>query len=266
MKPHNLPAGRGQLPPGAIGHNRGVVRSNYAFLAPEGVLISRLPAYADTIVRFLASPVLGARFVQFILEFAKDGGAVRPLQEEGIQHFYYVLSGAAEIRIADGAARIMEQGGFAYIPPGAAFTLRSAKSQPARVLGLRKRYERADGIAQPDAIVSSLDEVPITNHTGAEGRGFQHLLPFGDLRFDFEMNLMRFQPGSYFPDVETHIMEHGLYMLQGQGLYFLGDEWHEIWADDFIWMGGFCPQQFYPTGFGEAVYLLYKNVNRDVPL
>jgi (S)-ureidoglycine aminohydrolase len=55
-------------------------------------------------------------------------------------------------------------------------------------------------------------------------------------------------------------------MLEGQGLYLLGDDWHEIWADDFIWMGPFCPQQFYPTGFGEAVYLLYKNMNRDVPL
>jgi (S)-ureidoglycine aminohydrolase len=188
------------------------------------------------------------------------------VQEDGVQHFYYVLSGAAEIRIGNGPARVMEHGGFAYIPPGEAFTLRAANAQPARILGLRKRYEQAPGIAQPGAIVSSLSEVPITNHTGAEGRGFQHLLPFGDIRFDFGMNVMRFQPGAYFPDVETHIMEHGLYMLEGQGLYFLGDEWHEIWADDFIWMGGFCPQQFYPTGFGEAVYLLYKNVNRDVPL
>lgn len=266
MRPHNLPLGRGQLPPGAIGHNRGVVRPNYAFLPPEGVLTSRLPFYDKTIVRFLAGPVLGARFVQFILEFENGGGAVRPVQEDGVQHFYYVLSGAAEIQIGSGPTQMMEQGGFAYVPPGGAFSLRAAGDQTARVLGLRKRYEAAIGVPQPEAIVSSLSEVPITNHTGAEGRGFQHLLPFGDIRFDFEMNLMRFQPGAYFPDVETHIMEHGLYMLQGQGLYFLGDEWHEIWADDFIWMGGFCPQQFYPTGFGEAVYLLYKDVNRDVSL
>jgi (S)-ureidoglycine aminohydrolase len=194
------------------------------------------------------------------------GGATRPIQEDGVQHFYLVLSGAADIQIAGGPARPMGEGGFAYVPPGDAFVLRAADNQTARVLGLRKRYEKADGIPQPEAIVSNLSEVPITNHTGAEGRGFQHLLPFEDIRFDFEMNLMRFKPGAYFPDVETHIMEHGLYMLEGQGLYLLGDEWHEIWADDFIWMGGYCPQQFYPTGFGEAAYLLYKNVNRDVPL
>src|SRR3954452_14974067 len=73
-------------------------------------------------------------------------------------------------------------------------------------------------------------------------------------------------PAGGFPAVETHIMEHGLYMLEGQGLYLLGDDWHEIWADDFIWMGSFCPQQFYPTGYGRAVYLLYKDVNREVAL
>ena len=80
------------------------------------------------------------------------------------------------------------------------------------------------------------------------------------------MNLMYFDPGTCFPAVETHIMEHGLYMLEGQGLYYLDGEWHEVWAGDFIWMGSFCPQQFYPTGYGKTVYLLYKDVNRDVVL
>jgi (S)-ureidoglycine aminohydrolase len=265
MQPHELKLPHGHLPPGAIGHNRGVVRPNYAFFAPEGVLNSRLPHYDGTVARFLAAPVLGAEFAQFVLHIEAGGGTNRTVREEGVQHFYYVLSGTADLRIADAAANTLDKGGFAYIPPGTPFTLRNAGSAPLRVLGLRKRYETID-LPQPEPIVSSERDVPVTNHTGAHGRGFQHLLPFGDMRFDFEMNLMRFAPGTSFPAVETHIMEHGLYMLEGQGLYLLGDDWHEIWADDFIWMGPFCPQQFYPTGFGEAVYLLYKNMNRDVPL
>lgn len=80
------------------------------------------------------------------------------------------------------------------------------------------------------------------------------------------MNVMWFAPGTFFPAIETHVMEHGLFMLEGQGLYLLDDEWHEIWADDFIWMGPFCPQQFYPSGPEEACYLLYKDMNRDIPL
>lgn len=256
----------GRLPPGAIGHNRGAVRPNYAFIPPEGVLTSRLPAYEATDVRFLAAPVMGARFAQFVLDIEPGGGTRGAISEPGVQHVFYGLAGAAAISVAEGAPSGMTAGGFAYVPPGVPFRLRNEGGVPARVLALRKRYETVPDFDPPDPIVSHRDAVPRTNPTGLDGRAFQFLLPPGDLRFDFEMNLMWFEPGAFFPAVETHVMEHGLYMLEGQGLYLLGTEWHEIWAGDFVWMGGFCPQQFYPTGFDAAAYLLYKNVNRDVAL
>jgi (S)-ureidoglycine aminohydrolase len=266
MRPHQLPQTAGRPAVGAIGHNRGVVARNYAFMPPEGVLVSRLPHLEKTIVRILAAPVLGAAFAQYVLEIEPGGGTRAPFAENGIQHFYYGLSGEAAFAIEDGAPVAFRKGSFAYLPAGTAFSLRNDSAEPVRVLALRKRYEPASGLAVPEPILSHQDAVPVTNHTGMEGRGFQFLLPYGDLRFDFEMNLMWFKPGTCFPDVETHVMEHGLYMLEGQGLYFLGRDWHEIWARDFIWMGGYCPQQFYPTGFDDSCYLLYKNVNRDVGL
>lgn len=266
MRPHQIPQVQGRPAVGAIGHNRGVVAPNYAFMPPEGVLVSRLPHFDKTIVRILAAPVLGARFAQYVLEIEPGGGTRAPFAEEGIQHFYYGLSGEAAFALDGQPATAFTKGSFAYLPPGTAFTLRNESSEKVRVLALRKRYEPAPGLSVPEPILSHQDDVPVTNHTGWEGRGFQFLLPYGDLRFDFEMNLMWFKPGTCFPDVETHVMEHGLYMLEGQGLYFLGRDWHEIWAQDFIWMGGYCPQQFYPTGFDDACYLLYKNVNRDVAL
>ncbi|WP_374818841.1 hypothetical protein [Brucella grignonensis] len=61
-------------------------------------------------------------------------------------------------------------------------------------------------------------------------------------------------------------MEHGLYMLEGHGMYFLDDRWYEVWKDDVIWMAPFVPQQFVPMGSEMSAYLLYKNVNRDVRL
>lgn len=265
MRPSAFPVQAGRLPPGAIGHNRAVVRSNYAFLPPEGVLNSRLPGYEATIVRFLAAPVMGAQFAQFILEIAVGGGTRHALVEAGIQQFHYVLSGTVQMSIGGSLPKELTTGGFVYVPPGSALTMKNIGDGPARIIGLRKRYQ-AINLPTPEPIISRREDVPISNHTGLQGRGFQFLLPSGDMRFDFEMNLMHFKLGTYFPDVETHVMEHGLYMLEGQGLYLVGDEWHEIWADDFIWMGGFCPQQFYPTGFDDALYLLYKNVNRDVAL
>jgi (S)-ureidoglycine aminohydrolase len=265
MIPSIPKAAPGRVPAGAIGHNRGVVQRNYAFMPPEGVLVSRLPAYADTIVRFLAAPSLGAEFAQFVLEIAPGGGTPAQITSD-VQHFFYVLSGAAHLTLNGAQAETLPAGGYAYIPPGTPFTLRNAGAEGARVLAVKKRYQEAPGLAPPPAFTGLRDDSRQTNHTGFEGRGFIHLTGYGDMRHDFEMNLMYFEPGTCFPAVETHIMEHGLYMLEGQGLYYLGQDWHEIWAGDFIWMGSFCPQQFYPTGQGRAVYLLYKNVNRDVLL
>ncbi len=251
-----------RVPPGAIGHNRGIVRPNYAFIPPDGVLMSRLPHYAGTTVRFLAAPSLGAGFAQFILEIEPGGGTTEPFTDD-VQTFLYVLQGTATLTL-EHTPHPLQPGAYAYLPPGTPFTLRA--DAPTRILAVRKRWQPAPGLTPPPAFTGQRDDAKQTNHTGFQGRGFIHLTGYGDLRHDFEMNLMYFDPGTCFPAVETHIMEHGLYMLEGQGLYLLGDDWHEIWQHDFIWMGSFCPQQFYPTGYTRAVYLLYKDVNRDVAL
>jgi (S)-ureidoglycine aminohydrolase len=265
MHPTDLPGQPGVVPPGAIGHNRGVVGRNFAFIPPEGVLKSRLPAWKSATVRFLAAPALGAGFAQYMLEIEPAGGTAQPICVD-LQHFFYVVAGGVDVTVGSDPPVELAVGAFVYVPPGVSFTMSCHPTAPARIIAVKKRYEKAEGIAAPTAIIGQQQAMPMTNHTGLQGRGFKHLLPMGDLRFDFEMNLMFFQPGVCFPAVETHIMEHGLFMLEGQGLYYLDNSWHEIWVDDFIWMGSFCPQQFYPTGLNHSVYLLYKNVNRDVVL
>ncbi|MFM8365021.1 MAG: cupin domain-containing protein, partial [Verrucomicrobiota bacterium] len=62
--------------------------------------------------------------------------------------------------------------------------------------------------------------------------------------------------------VEHHIMEHGLIMLAGQGVYRLEDEWYPVREGDVIWMAPYCPQWFVAMGDAPASYLYYKNVNR----
>ena len=91
----------------------------------------------------------------------------------------------------------------------------------------------------------------------------QHLTPYEDLGFDMGINLQVFDPGAYFSFVESHVMEHGLYMLYGQGIYWLNRDYIEVQKDDFIYMAPYCPQFFYPTGWKKSAYLLYKDVNRD---
>jgi len=62
--------------------------------------------------------------------------------------------------------------------------------------------------------------------------------------FDFAVNTMVYQPGAALRMVEMHVMEHGLIMLEGSGIYRLGDSWYPVTAGDFIWMGPWCPQWF----------------------
>ncbi len=79
------------------------------------------------------------------------------------------------------------------------------------------------------------------------GALLQVLIP-DDNAFDMAMNIFTFDVGHSLPITETHVMEHGLYVLQGKGTYFLDDTWMEVEATDFIWMGPFCPQSYYATG------------------
>jgi (S)-ureidoglycine aminohydrolase len=86
-----------------------------------------------------------------------------------------------------------------------------------------------------------------------------------DLRHDMHVNIVTLEPGAVIPFEETHVMEHGLYVLEGKAVYRLNDNWHEVEAGDFMWLRAFCPQACY-AGPERFRYLLYKDVNRHVKL
>jgi (S)-ureidoglycine aminohydrolase len=51
-------------------------------------------------------------------------------------------------------------------------------------------------------------------------------------------------------------------MLEGGGIYRLGDCWYPVTAGDFIWMAPWCAQWFGAIGKVPAKYLIYKDWNR----
>ena len=81
--------------------------------------------------------------------------------------------------------------------------------------------------------------------------------------FDFRVNTMTYQPGASLAAVEIHVMEHGLLMLSGGGIYRLNTDWYPVQAGDFIWMGPYCPQWFGAIGKTPAKYLIYKDWDRE---
>jgi len=248
------------LPFGIYAHNRAVVTPQYAVMPPEGVPVSRLPGFDQTAVRILTAPAMGARFAQMLLEIEAGGGTVAP-HEDGLEHVFYLLSGSIELSIGEQSHRL-EPHGYAYVPMNHSYHIRSLSDETSRLIWIKRPYDLID-VSVPEPIVGRREDLP-RDYRHTDGRYWQYLLPLDDMAFDMHINILGFEPGVYFPHVETHIMEHGLYMLEGQGIYMLAGDQHEVQTDDFIWMGPFCPQFYFCTGWSESAYLLYKDVNRDV--
>jgi (S)-ureidoglycine aminohydrolase len=240
--------------------SRARVERNWALLTPEGVAESVLPEWAGTVTKILAAPGMGAGFAQYDLAIEAGGGTQQALPEN-IEAFVYVLAGQVRCDI-NGSGHVLTTGSFAYMKPGSRFMVTADTA--ARLLWLKKRF-LPFGNARPYDLVGNEQKLPGETYMGFEGLILKTLLPV-DTAWDMAMNIFTFPLGASLPMIETHVMEHGLVMLQGQGLYYLGREWMEVQSGDFIWMGPYVPQSFYATGAGPARYIYYKDVHRDVTL
>ncbi len=240
--------------------SRARVERHWALLPPEGIPESVLPDWTSCAARILTAPAMGAAFAMYRLDLGEGGGTLATLPSH-LEGFFHVLEGSVQLDL-NGLGHRLDAGGFAYLPPGARFGV--VAGGPTRVLWLKKAYEPW-GQQLPHEVIGNDNAIPGEAYNGVAGLILKTLLPI-DPAWDMAMNIFTFPPGFSLPVTETHVMEHGLYMLQGQGVYYLGSEWMEVAAGDFIWMGPYCPQSFYATGDQPARYLYYKNVHRDVVL
>ncbi|MBM4430781.1 MAG: cupin domain-containing protein [Chloroflexi bacterium] len=231
---------------------------SYMILPQANRVPSTIPGFQRAVAQALATPQLGARFVQYELLLQTSGGTAKPLRDD-LEHFWYVLEGEVQLGV-NGTRHALDTGGFAWLPPGTLYDLANAAGSASRVLWLRRRYEQVEGLAVPAPLVTHEKDIPaLPEDTYLE----QHLIPYENPSFDMGVNLLNFEPGVYFGFVESHVMEHGLYMLAGRGIYWLNGDYHEVQANDFIYMAPYCPQFFYATGWETGRYLVYKDVNRD---
>jgi (S)-ureidoglycine aminohydrolase len=176
-----------------------------------------------------------------------------------VEAFFYVLEGRCVVG-ADGRTHELSTGGFVYLVPGSAFTLRASGN--TRVLWIKKTHVAAEGHA-PREVAGHEQQIAGEAYQGNPDLLLKKLLP-DTPDFDMAMNIFTFQSGTALPVIETHVMEHGLYLFEGRGVYYLGYDWYEVRSGDFIWMGPYCPQSFVATGGAPARYIYYKDVNRDV--
>jgi (S)-ureidoglycine aminohydrolase len=239
-----------------FGHTRDVVKERYALRTPSGFVPSCLPGWRDCKAIVQISPAMGSRFCQFEITLLKNG------EGRGHTSFHemavYVIEGQCAANLA-GVNYTLRAGGFSFVPPGTDFIFSATKE--ARLLIFEKVFEPLSGCQTPAVLVGDAAKVPGQPFLGNKDARLQVLLP-DDARFDMAMNIFTYQPGATLPFVESHVMEHGLLMLAGQGVYRLDADWHPVQAGDVIWMAPFCPQWFVAMGTEPASYIYYKDVNR----
>ena len=246
-------------------------REAYAVM-PRGtmqdIVTSKLPFWDDTRLWVLARPLSGfaETFSQYIVEVGPDGGSDRPEVDPQAEAVLFVVEGQLLLTIGDDEHKL-DTGGYAYLPPGARWTLHNAGLDPARFHWIRKSYEAVEGLDAPSAFVTSDAEVTPNPMPGTNGGwATSRFADPDDLRHDMHVNIVTFTPGTVIPFAETHVMEHGLYVLEGKAVYRLNEDWVEVQEGDFMWLRAFCPQACYAGGPGRFRYLLYKDVNRHPKL
>ena len=237
-----------------LGQTRSSQQRNHLLLTADTFVRTPLPGMKRCTAVVHIGPALGAAFTQYTAEFEPGG----ELGAAGGQRFLYVIDGA--VRLGFGKKRReLQPRGFAYIPAGAPHRVEAATA--SRVAVIEKSFRKLKSAAPPRAIISSEDEISSHPLDGDPDLQVKCLLP-DEFAFDFAVNTMIYQPGAALRMVEMHIMEHGLLMLEGGGIYRLGDAWYPVTAGDFIWMGPWCPQWFGAIGKVPAKYLIYKDWNR----
>jgi (S)-ureidoglycine aminohydrolase len=251
--------------------DRAVFTEAYAVI-PRGVMrdivTSYLPFWDKTRAWVLSRPLSGfaETFSQYILEILPGGGSDRPEPDAGAEAVLFVVEGELTV-VLGGKRHVLQPGGYAYVPPAMKWTARNSGNAPVRFHWIRKAYEFVDGIDVPESFVTRDADVTPSPMPGTDGKwATSRFVDLADMRHDMHVTIVTFEPGAVIPFAETHVMEHGLYVLEGKAVYRLNQDWVEVEAGDYMWLRAFCPQACYAGGPGRFRYLLYKDVNRHMKL
>lgn len=237
---------------------RSVTKNNHAVIAPDGYINSSVPGWTDCTVNVIINEQMGANFCQTFVTLEANGKLTGSTKKSQI--FFYIVEGKCDATV-DGKSQKMSKGHFVYVPIGKSYIFENP-SEGTQILTFHKEYEHLEGYDVPELFFGDQADVPGPDYMEDPALRLQVLIPEENKSFDMAVNIFTYDPGGHLPFVETHIMEHGLMYLQGQGIYMLDHEWYPIKKGDSIWMKPYTQQWFTAMGKEPAIYIYYKNVNR----
>jgi len=257
----------GLFPQSRMPNDKAVFTNAYA-LIPQSVfsdiVCSYFPFWKETRAWVLARPLSGfaETFAQYIVEVAPNGGSDNPEPDKKAQAVLFVTSGELSL-ILDGKKHKMKAGGYAYISPKDKWSVKNESDKNVSFHWIRKKYHKVKGIKTPNSFVTNEQDIePIYMPDTNEKWSTTRFVDSKDMSHDLHVNIVNFKGGGVIPFAETHVMEHGLFVLEGKAKYRLNDDWVDVSEGDFMWLRAFCPQACIVEEGNNFRYLLYKDVNR----
>ena len=237
-----------------LGLTRNVIKPNYALITPDGHVPSVFPGWTNCVVNVLISTALGARLSQYLITLEATG--IGRGETHDHEWFCYVVSGSAKVN-----NHSLTTGGFAFLPPHTKYDVQS-DVKDTKILIFTKVFEPLAGQKPAIPFYGNEKDVAEAPFLGVPQARLKLLIP-DTLAADMAVNIFTYDPGATLPFVETHVMEHGMLILSGSGVYRLDADWHPVTAGDTIWIAPYCPQWFIAAGPQPARYIYYKDVNRQ---
>lgn len=238
------------------GFTRSVYKRDHALITPESHVFSPLPEWTNTLGAYLITPAMGSHFVMYLANM--QGNSRSGLPPYDVERFVFVVQGTVTLTNVSGVNHELMVDSYAYLPPNSEHSISCDAS--ATLVVFERRYASLKNHIT-EQIVGSTVKQPLLETPG-EVFELRKLLPTS-APYDFNIHIMDFQPGEFLNVKEVHYNQHGLLLLEGQGIYRLGDSWYPIQAGDAIWMAPFVPQWYAALGKTRSRYLLYKDVNRN---
>jgi len=241
------------------GFTRSAFERDHALITPESRVWSGTPGWKKSNTAHLVTPnfPMGAEFTMYLADM-KAGGVFESneKEQEHLERFVFVVEGKVSVACADGPLELKDDD-FVFFPPG--YHHKIVNLDHAKLVV----YERQHFYATP--------VVPAFHHGSTSEKS--NLVTPGEIfklkkclpeeeAYDFNIHIMDFEPGEFLNVKEVHYNQHGLLLLEGQGIYRLGDKWYPVQAGDAIWMGPFVPQWYGALGKKRSRYILYKDTYR----
>ena len=249
--------------PGDILQSRAIIKKgNFALIPPDGLVKNRIPGFENCEITILASPKLGASFVDYLVTMLPEGKKTEGFGGDGVETLVYVLSGS--ITAGDGVKSYkLETDGYLYVPPDCKLYLENAADGNSELFLYKRRYIPIDGFT-PYTVCGNTGNMKSADYEGMRDVQLTDLLPVNDLAFDMNFHILSFERGASHGYIETHVQEHGALILEGEGLYNLDNEWIPVKKGDYIFMAAYSLQAGYGIGRGSRFRYLYsKDCNRD---